>query len=317
MNISGTILKPFGNLLQREKIGLGIQLDRNFARVAVLEKVGKGYNIPVMPFELSILEDKEESGHLLREELDKRDIHVKNVIVSIPISSTLFKTIKLPKMSQKEIEEAVEWNIREDIKSLKGKTIYDYDIINEDKDMMSIIVVITKIEDIENVQKIIGYAGMEADIIDSEGIALLNLAELRQEQDPKLKEESNICIIHLDYNESYLMFFHNNIIVQSLNFDARRYEEMDPDEKETVVDKLINEINYFFLTINEPKIIYVSGLSGKFPEIQAYMQLKFTTRFTLVELEPVTALNMNIEGSTSMSVFNVPFGLAYRRFEND
>ncbi|WP_457621351.1 type IV pilus biogenesis protein PilM [Persephonella sp.] len=317
MNISETVLRPFQNLLHREKVSVGIQLDKNFARVAVLEKSGRQFSIPIMPFELSILEDKEESGHLLREELEKRDIRVKNVVVSIPISSTLFKTIKLPKMSPKEIEEAVEWNIREDIKSLKGKTIYDYDIINEDKDMLTVIVVISKIEDIENVQDILGFAGIQADIIDSEGIALLNLAELKKEKDPKLKEESNICIIHLDYNESYLMFFHNNIIVQTLNFDVRRYEEMNPDEKENVVDRLINEINYFFLTINEPKVIYISGLSGKFPEIQAYMQLKFTTRFTLVELEPVSALDIKLEGSTSMSVFNVPFGLAYRRFEDD
>ncbi|WP_457641523.1 type IV pilus biogenesis protein PilM [Persephonella sp.] len=317
MDIIKSIKKPLQNLFQKEKIGVGIQLDRNFARIAVLEKSGDRFSIPLMPFEISILEDTEQTGKLIKEEFEKRDIRVSSVIASIPINSTLFKTIKLPKISPKEIEEAVEWNIREDIKSLKGRTVYDYDIIKEEKDMLTLIVVISKIEDIEHIQEIIEHAGLEADIIDSEGIALLNLAELRKEKDPKLKEESNICIIHLDYNESYLMFFHNNIIVQTLNFDARKYEEMNPDEKENVVDRLINEINYFFLTINEPKVIYVSGLCGKFPEIQAYMQLKFTTRFTLVELEPLTALDIDLEGSTSMSVFNVPFGLAYRRFEND
>ncbi|SNZ04100.1 type IV pilus assembly protein PilM [Persephonella hydrogeniphila] len=317
MNILEKIKEPISGVLQKEKVGLGIQLDRGFARVALLSKEGGHYIIPVMPFEVSLVDNKEQAGMLLKEELEKRDINIKNAVVSIPTASTLFKTLKIPKMSPKEIEEAVEWNIREDIKSLKGTTVYDYDIIGEDGENLIIVVVISKIDDIENIREIMKYAGVEPDIIDSEGIALLNLAEAERKNNPDLKEESNICIIHLDINDSYLIFFHENITVQSLNFDSKKYEELDPDDKEKAIDRLINEINYFFLTINEPKIIYTSGFFAKFPEIQAYMQLKFSTRFTLVELDPVKALNIEFESSIPLSIYNIPFGLAYRRIGHD
>jgi len=317
MSILEKIKSPVTGILQREKTSLGIQLDKGFARVAVLEREMGKYHIPIMPFEVSLVENKEQAGMLIREELDKRGINVKSAVVSVPTASTLFKTIKIPKMTPKEIEEAVEWNIREDIKSLKGTTVYDYDIINEEGEELSIIVVISKIEDIENIREIMKYAGVEPEIIDSEGIALINLAEAEKNNNPELKEESNICIIHLDINDSYLIFFHENVIVQSLNFDSKRYEELEPDDKEKAIDRLINEINYFFLTINEPKVIYTSGFFAKYPEIQAYMQLKFSTRFTLVELDPVRALNIEFESQLPLSVYNIPFGLAYRRIEND
>ena len=317
MSILEKIKSPVTGILQREKTSLGIQLDRGFARIAILDKEMGKYHIPVMPFEVSLVENKEQAGMLIREELDKRDIHIKSAVVSVPTASTLFKTIKIPKMSPKEIEEAVEWNIREDIKSLKGTTVYDYDIISEEGEELSIIVVISKIDDIENIREIMKYAGVEPEIIDSEGIALINLAEVEKNNNPELKEESNICIIHLDINDSYLIFFHENVIVQSLNFDAKRYEELEPDDKEKAIDRLINEINYFFLTINEPKIIYTSGFFAKYPEIQAYMQLKFSTRFTLVELDPVKALGIEFESQFPLSIYNIPFGLAYRRIEND
>jgi len=304
-------------ILQKENLGLGIQLEKSFARVAALEKTTEGYTIPIMPFEVPFVDNKEEAGRLLREEIERRDIEVRSAAVSIPIGSTLFKTLKIPKMSPKEIEEAVEWNIKEDIKSLKGTTVYDYDIIKEEGDELYIVVVISKIDEIENIREIMKFAGIEPDIIDSEGIALINLAEAEKDNNPKLREESNICIIHLDINESYLIFFHENIIVQSLNFDSRSYEELNPDDKEEAIDKLINEINYFFLTINEPKIIYTSGLFAKYPEIQAYMQLKFSTRFALVELDPVKILDIEFESNVPFSIYSIPFGLAYRRLGDD
>ena len=310
-------IRPVSNILQKEQTSLGIQLDKGFARIAVLSKEKGHFEIPIMPFEIALVDNKEQAGLLIKEELEKRDLNIKKAVVSIPTASTLYKTLKIPKMSLKEIEEAVEWNIREDIKSIKGNTIYDYDIIEDGEDTLTVFIVISKIEDIENIREIMKYAGLEPDIIDSEGVALINLAEAERKNNPELKEENNICIIHLDINDSYLIFFHENVIVQSLNFDARKYEELEPDDKEQTVDKLINEINYFFLTINEPKVIYTSGLFAKYPEIQAYMQLKFSTRFTLVELDPVKALKIDFQGNIPLSIYNIPFGLAYRRFEDD
>ena len=320
MNIKGLDVKniltniklslPFG-----QKKAVGIQMKKDFARVVVLEKEDDHLKLPIMPFQIPLVENVEHAGQIIKDEFEKRGITVKNIVASIPIGSTLFRIIKVPKTSKKELEENIEWNIKEDLKALHGETIYSYDIIKEEENEYVVLVVIAKKEIVEKTLEVLENAGINPNVIDSEGIALINLAEAEKEREEKLKDEDNICIMHLDLDESYLLFFHHNITVQSLNFNVRNYDDMEADDKEEAVNRLINEIDYFFLTINEPRVIYVSGLASRYPEIEAYMQLKFAARFTLVDLNPVVALNVKdveTENKKYLSEYNVPFSLAYR-----
>ncbi len=319
MDIKGFDLK---NILKNIKLALpfghkkavGIQMKKDFARVVVLEKEDDNLNLPIMPFQIPLVENVEHSGQMIKDEFEKRGIFIKNVVVSVPIGSTLFRVIKVPKTSKKELEENIEWNIKEDLKTLHGETVHSYDIIKEEENEYTVLVVIAKKDILEKTLQILESAGLNPNVIDSEGIALINLAEVEKENEEKIKDEDNICIMHLDLDESYLLFFHHNITVQSLNFNIRNYEDMEADDKEEAVNRLINEIDYFFLTINEPRVIYVSGLASRYPEIEAYMQLKFAARFTLVDLNPAMALNLNIEMDNKkyLSEYNVPFALAYR-----
>ncbi len=301
---------PFGN-----KKAIGIQLKKDFARVVALEKEDDHLNLPIMPFQIPLIENVEQSGKIIKDEFEKRGLNIKNVVASVEIGATLFRIIKVPKGSKKEIEENVEWNIKEDLKSLHGETIHSYDIIKEEENEYVVLVVIAKKDVVEKTVELLEYAGLQPNVIDSEGIALINLADEERKKEEKIRDEDNICIMHLDLDESYLLFFHHNITVQSLNFNVRNYEDMEADDKEEAVNKLINEIDYFFLTINEPKVIYVSGLASKYPEIEAYMQLKFAARFTLIDLNPAMALDLkleNVENKKFLSEYNVPFSLAFR-----
>jgi len=130
-----------------------------------------------------------------------------------------------------------------------------------------------------------------------------------------MKEEKNICLIHLDKNDSYLLFSNNNVIIQPIDMNFKLYEMLDPDAKEQEAMRLINEINYFFLTLQEPKIIYTSGLFVKYPEIKAYTQLKFSTRFILEDIDPVLSLNIKYSGNFPIQIYNTSISLAYRGIE--
>lgn len=292
------------------KSSLGIQINSEFAKIAVLKRKGHALELSLMPFKINLPESEEESAKIIQEELEKREIKVSEVVAGLSPSSLLFKTLKLPKVNQKEIIDAIEYNIKEDLDTLKGSAYYDYDIIGEEEGVLEILVVIAKMQDIDRILNIANIAGLEIDIIDANPLSLINLAFLFQER--KGEKEENICIIHFDENESYLVFYHKNIVIQTLNFDSEKYENLNPDEKEAAVESLINEINYFFLTIHEPQNIYLSGNSFKFPEIREYMQLKFGKRFNLENLDPTEALSFDYEGNIPLGIFNVPIGLAYR-----
>jgi type IV pilus assembly protein PilM len=300
---------------KRNKLFTGIELDTDYARVAVLEKDNEDLIFSIMPFEIQLTGDNEQDGLILRQEIERRGLNVKVANFSIPVSAVLIKNLKLPKVSEKEMIDAIEWNIREDIENLKVETVYDYSIINEDKDFYDIVVVITKINQINRVLEVAENAKIKVDIIEPSATALLNLAFLQKEKVEKNKEEKNICLIHLDKNDSYLLFSNNNIIIQPIEMNFKLYELLDPDAKEQEVTRLINEINYFFYTLQEPKIVYTSGLFVKYPEIKAYTQLKFSTRFVLEDMDPVLSLDIKYNGNFPIQIYNTSISLAHRGLE--
>jgi type IV pilus assembly protein PilM len=308
-------LGRFLPLSKKNKVFTGIELDTDYARVSILEKDGEDLIFSIMPFEIQLTGDNEQDGFILRQELERRGLNVKIANFSIPVSAVLIKNLKLPKVSEKEMIDAIEWNIKEDIVNLKAETVYDYSIIHEDKDFYDIIVVIAKNKQINRVLEVAENAKIEVDIIEPSAMALLNLVFLQKEKVDKNKEEKNICLIHLDKNDSYLLFSNNNVIIQPIEMNFKLYEMLDPDAKEQEVMRLINEINYFFLTLQEPKIIYTSGLFVKYPEIKAYTQLKFSTRFILEDIDSVLSLNIKYSGNFPIQIYNTSISLAYRGLE--
>jgi len=300
---------------KKNKLFTGIELDTDYARVAILEKDDEDLIFSIMPFEIQLTGDNDQDGLILRQELERRGSNVKIANFSISASAVLIKNLKLPKVSKKEIIDAIEWNIKEDIENLKAGTVYDYSIIHEDEDSYDIVVVIAKNEQINRVLEVAKSANIEVDLIEPSATALLNLAFLQKEKVDKLKEEKNICLIHLDKNDSYLLFSNNNVIIQPIDMNFKLYETLDPDAKEQEAMRLINEINYFFLTLQEPKIIYASGLFVNYPEIEAYMQLKFSTRFILEDIDPVLSLNIKYSDNFPIQIYNISMSLAYRGTE--
>lgn len=305
----------FPSIGKQEKITIGIEVDYDFCRVSAISREDSVLSLPFMPFEFDILEDEDQSGLILKDELNRRSINIKTANFSVPISSTLYKNIRLPKASEKELKEAIEWNIKEDIENLKTSTIFDYAVLSEEEDFLNIVVVITKLDAVNRILAIAESAGIEPDIIDSVGTSLVNMALLQKTKIESHREEKNICVVHIDRNDSFILFSKDNIVLQPLDFDVKKYELLSADDKEQEVVKLINEINYFFLTINEPKIIYTSGYFVKFPEIKAYMQLKFSSRFILEDLDPLVALDIKYNGSFPLQLYNTSLFLAYRGIE--
>ena len=308
---------PKLNIFSKEKVVLGLQVSKSYCKLAVLQKEGNNYILPTVPFEIVLPDNIEEAGNLLKDELLKRDISSVSVVAGLPPSSLFFKAIKIPKVKEDELKDAVEWNIREDINTIQGDTFYDFYVISENEGILDILVVIARLSDIDKIRQICEFANLSLDIIDAEPVSLINLASFYLSNQTEEEKEENICIVHLDKHESYLSFSHKNVIVQSLNFDSVKYESMSPDDRESAVENLINEINYFFLTIHEPKTIFMSGDSFRFPEIKAYMQLKFGNRFKLEDLDPTKILSLEYSGNLPLGVYNVPISLAFRGFIDD
>jgi len=301
------------NIPGRSKEILGIQYSETLFKVVAIKKEKNKISISEFPFEVMIPEETP-PGVAIKEALLSRSIKTKECVFSIPISYTLIKNIKLPSMPQKEIREAVEWNIREDLKAIKGETYFDFDIISEDDGFLNIVVVIAKLSDIEKLISIANDANLNLKIIDSSAIGLINLT-LKQKEKIGDEEKENFCVIHIDKDESFLSFLQNGITVQTLDFNIKSYPNYDLTQKEEAVSKLINEINYFFLTVNEPKQIYLSGYFTEFPEIKTVLDDKFSDKFQIINLDPAIALDMAYLADEYKGPYNIPFSAALRGLE--
>ncbi|MBX0310221.1 MAG: pilus assembly protein PilM [Sulfurihydrogenibium sp.] len=316
MELNKIRIPSLNKIFFKKRKSVGIELDSNYARVSILGRNGENLEFLVTPFEVELIGDNEQDGIILSQEFKRRGIDVKTANFSIPTSTVLVKNLSIPKVSEKDMIDAIQWNIREDLASLKSETVYDYFVICEDEDLCDVIVVIAKKEQIDRVLKVAESANVEVDIIEPSAIALLNLAFLQKEKADNLKKEKNICLIHLDKNDSYLLFSNKNtVIIQPITIDLNIYEKLDADAKEQEVIRLINEINYFFLTLQEPKVIYISGLFAKYPEIRAYAQLKFNARFILKDINPLQSLNIRHNNNLPIQIYNTSVSLAYRGLE--
>ncbi len=304
-----SIISNFKFNLSSKKEAIGIQLNDNFARLAFLSKNNSSFHMKTLPFEVEF--KKEDIGFKIKEQLIKKGIRTKTAAFSIPISSTLYKNLKLPKMPKKELKEAIEWNIREEVQNLKGATVFDYAIISEEDNSYNILVVIAKKSHIDFIFSTAKEIGIKPDIIDSEGIALFNLAIEQHKKNGGSEEDRSLCVINIDKQDSYLLFKQNNIILQTLDFSVRKYNKANPEEKEAMITKLINELNYFFLTFNEPSKLFTSGYLIDFPEINSYLKSNFGDKFEIEDINPLEALDIKEKCEGICGHFSVPFSLAF------
>ncbi len=298
-----------GILSKKVKILSGIEIEENYVKILFLDR--ETSTIFYKPLEISI--DKDTSiTDLIKSELLSLNINEKmEAVIGLPVSSTLIKNIKLPNMERKDLVEAIEWNIKEEIQTIKGETVYDFSILGEEEDTYNILVVVAKKAEVEQLEKLEKDSNLTIKCIDSNPIALLNIAQLYKEKKGSLGEEDNItCVLYIDRYISYIVHFQNTISTQLFNFHLSSYSSLE--ENMADLTKLVNEINYFFLTVSEPSTVYLGGEILEFPEVRSFVQSKFVGKFAFVEINPAEVLDINYTGDKHPGVYAVPFGLIYR-----
>ncbi len=302
------------NIFRKTKLLAGVQLEQSLIRILVIDK--ENYTTYSQPIEYYLSEDeKDEIPEILKRELLGLNINEPvDAVIGLPVSVSLIKNLKLPKMDKKDLLEAIEWNIKEEMQTIQGETTYDFDIIGEENDMYNIIVVVVKKADIEKLEEIEKSTGIRILHIDSNPISLINIAMLQKEKKGFTGEENNItCALYIDDEISYIIYYQNSLLSEKLSFklkDFKTFEESEPE-----LTKLVNEINYFFLTVNEPSVIYLAGSILEYPDIKEYIQSKFIGKFAFIDIDPPEILGINYAGDKHPGVYAIPFGLIYRGME--
>lgn len=175
------------NFLSGEIFGLnerffGLDLSDLSLKALQFEKIGRrtairGYaygNIPAGHMSDGNIVKKEEVARIIKESLGRsapKRISTKNVVCSLPESKVFLRKISIPKMEEKERQEAVRWEIEANIPLSVDQVYYDWQEVEESKDKINILTVAIAKEYVDNLVETLEIAGLNAYSLEVESIA--------------------------------------------------------------------------------------------------------------------------------------------------
>jgi type IV pilus assembly protein PilM len=113
-------------------------------------------------------------ANIFREQQIKTD----KVVAGVSGHSVIVKSVVVPKMSEAELEESIEWHAEEYIPFEIGDVSLDYQITGESDDGLQVLLAACKRDKIANLRQAIQLAGKHPSIVDVESFALQNCYEV-------------------------------------------------------------------------------------------------------------------------------------------
>ena len=309
------------------------QINSNKSNQWVLEKF---YTHPIdLPDETSVLDNAEKVTTELSLAIQKSKVDVKNVAISIPVTSAIIRVVTAPLMKEEELQKAIETNsLWENLVQLTDN-LDDYSIFHQvinrsEKDnTMDILFVASKLADINNYVSIVKSSGLNPVIIDVKCFALKSAVDQINQISNKIEDVNLTAVLEFGLDENYLMILHNNnpIITDIfLRGQDRKIllESADAQEKEALVRRYVTQVKQAvqdFETKYEKRIRnikVVSDLTNVEEYLSFFRQSLMNVGFNL--FDPIEGLQIpqQINDRVSLenrSYFTTSIGLAFRKLD--
>ncbi len=120
-------------------------------------------------------------ANIFREQQIKSD----KVVAGVSGHSVIVKSVVVPKMSEAELEESIEWHAEEFIPFEIGDVSLDYQITGDSEDGLQVLLAACKRDKIANLRQAIQLAGKHPTIVDVESFALQNCYEVNYNPQPE------------------------------------------------------------------------------------------------------------------------------------
>lgn len=122
--------------------------------------------------ELNVVSD------VIRSVCSNHQVSADNVVTGVSGHSVILKNIVLPRMSQEELEESIDWHAEEHIPYDLADVSLDYQVTFETEESTNVLIAACKRDRIDNVKQAIQLAGKTPVVIDVDTFALQNCYEV-------------------------------------------------------------------------------------------------------------------------------------------
>ncbi len=237
--------------VKRAKNYLALQVGKSFIRLLELGEDEK----PIFQPQEIIFEDGDENKKLsaLKKVVAEYGLQGHKVIASLPATDGILKLYKYPsKISQKDLNSAIEWRIKSELTQIKEEATYDYFILHGE-DALSVALVLARAESVNRITNLISSAGLKPEIIDYEVLAIVNYGIYHKLALP-------FSILYMDYDYSILLTYSpSNISYYVINWDYLGYSKRAGSSSEELLESFIAEARNL-IVINDILDVYIAGV---------------------------------------------------------
>ena len=173
---------------------LGLDITTSSVKLIELSQSGKRYRVeaysaePTPPSSVSekAIVDAKAVGEAIRRAIKRAGAKATDVAVAISGDAAITKIIQMPaSLSERDLEGQVEIQADQYIPFPMDEVSFDYEVIgpnDNDPDMMDVLLVATRTENVDQRQQAVEAAGLKAQIVDVEAFALENACQLLSHQ---------------------------------------------------------------------------------------------------------------------------------------
>ncbi|MFO7287786.1 MAG: pilus assembly protein PilM [Gammaproteobacteria bacterium] len=195
---------------------LGLDITTSSVKLIELVENGRGYRVesyaaePTPPNSINekAIVDAEAVGEAVRRAVKRSGTKTREVAIAISGDAAITKVIQLPKgLSETELEGQVELQADQYIPFPMEEVSFDFEVLGEserDPDMMDVLLVATRTENVEQRQAAVEAAGLVARVVDVEAFAVENACQLLTHQMPDGGQDKYIAIV--DFGASTTTF---------------------------------------------------------------------------------------------------------------
>ncbi|MGW8368389.1 MAG: pilus assembly protein PilM [Gammaproteobacteria bacterium] len=218
----------FGNSRKRTLIGLDVTTSS--VKLIELAESGRGYRVesfaaePTPPNAINdkAIVDADAVGEAIRRAVKRSGSKSKEAAVAISGDAAITKVIQMPRnLSESDLEGQVELQADQYIPFPMEEVSFDYEIIGEserDPDMLDVLLVATRTENVEQRQAAVESAGLIARVVDVEAFAVENACRLMTHQMPDGGIDKFIAIVDFGASTTTFSVLHDLKVIYTRDF---------------------------------------------------------------------------------------------------
>ena len=214
----------------RKRPLLGLDVTTSSVKLLELSETARGYRVesfaaeptPANAINEKAIVDAEAVGEAIRRAVKRAGTKTQDAAVAISGDAAITKVIQMPRnLSDADLEGQVELQADQYIPFPMEEVSFDFETIGQserDPDMLDVLLVATRTENVEQRQAAVEAAGLTARVVDVEAFAVENACSLMTHQMPDGGIEKFIAIVDFGASTTTFSVLHNLKVIYTRDF---------------------------------------------------------------------------------------------------